>query len=72
MSSKLTELDRKLQEMALTNWPQFVATVGADAIVSAKACLLRQKSYSYGEISIKLGITEHQARYSCTKCEGKN
>lgn len=65
----MTELDKKLQEMALLNWQQFVQMVGPSAIVSAKVCLLRQKQNSYGEISIKLGITESQARYSCSKCD---
>lgn len=66
---RMTELDKKLQEMALTNWPQFVQMIGADAVVTAKICLLRQKKASYGEISIKLGVTENQARYGCSKCD---
>jgi hypothetical protein len=69
---ELTELDKKLREMAMLNWPQFVALVGKDAITSAKACLLRQKKQSYPQISIKLGITESQAKYACTKCDEKN
>lgn len=64
----MTELDKKLQEMALLNWSQFVQVIGQDAIVAAKVCLLRQDKRSYGEISNKLGITENQARYACTKC----
>lgn len=67
--NRLTELDKKLQEMALTNWPQFVAMIGNDAIIAAKTCLLRQAGNSYGEISLRLGITERQAGYACTKCE---
>lgn len=68
---KLTELDHKLREMALTNWSQFVQFVGKDAITSAKVCLLRQKQQSYQQISIKLSISEKQARYACDKCKGK-
>jgi hypothetical protein len=67
-----TELDKKLLEIAMKNWPQFVALIGSDAITSAKVCLLRQNKSSYGEISIKLGITEHQARYGCVKCDVKD
>lgn len=66
-----TDLDKKLQEIALLNWPQFVALIGAEAVTSAKVCLLRQNKSSYGEISIKLGVTEKQARYACNKCEDK-
>jgi predicted transcriptional regulator len=69
MNKPMTELDKKLQEMAIMNWPQFVQMVGLDAITAAKVCLLRKNDKSYGEISNKLGITEHQARYSCQKCE---
>jgi len=54
--------------MAVNNWPQFVALIGSDAVVTAKVCLLRQKKSSYGEIAIKLNITERQARYGCDKC----
>lgn len=69
MNNSMTELDKKLQEMAILNWPQFVQMIGLDALTAAKVCLLRQDKKSYGEISYKLGITEHQARYNCTKCE---
>jgi len=67
----MTELDRYLQEMALSNWPQFVQLLGKDAILSAKICLLRQNNASYGEIENRLGITTNQARYGCNKCEDK-
>lgn len=66
---KMTELDKKLQEMALMNWNQFVQVIGQDAIISAKICMLRQNKNSYGAIAMKLGIEEHQARYGCSKCE---
>lgn len=66
---KMTELDKKLQEIALSNWQQFVQLVGEDAITSAKICLLRQNNASYGEIKNRLGITTDQARYGCNKCE---
>jgi hypothetical protein len=64
----LTELDKKLQLMASSNWPQFVQTIGADAIVRAKICLLRKDQFSYGQIAAKLSITEGQARYACNVC----
>lgn len=73
-AKSLTELDKKIQEMALLNWPQFVALIGTDAINRAKVCLLRQNNANatYGEISVKLGITADQARYACNKCDEKN
>jgi hypothetical protein len=68
---KLTELDKKLREMAILNWTQFTQLVGPDAIRAAKVCLLRQNAASYGEIGIKLSITKEQVRYACAKCEEK-
>lgn len=64
----MTDLDKKLLEIANSNWQQFVAMVGDDAIMAAKICLLRQSNKSYGEISNKLGVTKEQARYACGKC----
>jgi len=65
----MTDLDKKLQEMAVMNWPQFAALLGPDALIAAKVCLLRQNKKSYGEIEQKLGITYEQARYGCNKCD---
>lgn len=64
----MTELDRKLQELALINWPAFVALLGEDAILSAKICLLRGGGKSYGEISLKMGISSAKARSRCSDC----
>lgn len=72
MKVEMTELDQKLREIAMLNWSQFVDLVGRDAITSAKACLLRKRKMSYPQISIKLSITESQAKYACTKCDDKN
>lgn len=65
----LTELDKKLQEIARNNWPQFVALIGTDAILSAKICLLRQNNLSYGQIQTRLGVTKNQVEYQCNKCD---
>jgi hypothetical protein len=70
MAAELTDLDKKLQEMAVKNWQQFVMLIGEDAINAAKVCLLRKEDKSYGQISRKLGLSEHQARYACSKCDG--
>ena len=52
----MTDLDKKLQEMAVKNWPQFVALLGDDALMAAKICLLRQNNRSLGEISKRLDM----------------
>lgn len=65
----MTDLDKKLQEIAVLNWKQFAALIGEDALRAAKICLLRKNGKSYGEIQQKLDITENQARYGCNKCE---
>lgn len=72
MAKEITELDRKLQEIALFNWNQFVQLVGDDAILSAKICLLRTAGKSYGAITQKLGVTIDAARWNCNKCEVKS
>lgn len=70
MAVPMTDLDKKLQEMAVMNWPQFVALVGPDAIRAMKICLLRQQGKSYGEIQNKLGLTKSQVEYAaCNKCD---
>lgn len=70
--NNMTELDKRLQEIATKNWSQFVALVGPDAIVAAKICLLRSKNKSYGEIATRLGITEKKARYWCDGCRDES
>ena len=65
----MTDLDKKLQEIALMNWKQFVALIGEDALLSAKICLLRKNGKSYGEISNKLNVTERLAQYRCNDCD---
>lgn len=65
----MTDLDKKLQEIAVMNWQQFVDLVGEDAILTAKVCLLRQDKKSYTQIQQKLGLSEKQVRYAaCNKC----
>jgi exopolysaccharide biosynthesis predicted pyruvyltransferase EpsI len=64
----MTELDKKIQEIALLNWPQFVQLIGDDAIIKAKTCLLRQQGRSYGEICVKLDLSKDQVVYACKKC----
>ena len=68
-STPMTDLDKKLQEIATKNWSQFVALMGQDAIIAAKICMLRKEKKSYGEISVRLGVTEKRARYWCNECE---
>jgi len=69
MIKPITELDRRLQEMALLNWQQFTALVGEDAITGAKICMLRQKQKSYGEIMLHLRVSKQNVRTGCKKCE---
>jgi hypothetical protein len=70
MAKPLTDLDKKLQEMAVMNWQQFAALIGEDAIIAAKVCLLRQRGNTYGQIQAKLNLTKDQVAYaSCKKCD---
>lgn len=65
----MTDLDKRLQEMACLHWRQFVSLIGEDALTAAKICILRQNNKSLGEISQKLSITYRQSEYGCKKCE---
>lgn len=65
----MTDLDKKLQEIASKNWEQFVFLLGEDTILSAKICLLRQNKMSYGQIQAKLKLPKHKVEYACNKCE---
>lgn len=65
----MTDLDKKLQEIALMNWKQFAELIGEDALMAAKVCLLRQDKKSYAQIQQKLGLTKNQVEYAaCKKC----
>jgi hypothetical protein len=66
---QLTELDKRLQHIAASNWPQFVALIGDDSILAAKICLLRRNKATYGEICARLNVSKEKARYNCGKCE---
>ncbi len=68
---ELTDLDKRLQEIAQKNWWQFVNLIGADEINNAKACILRQDGYSYNQIKNKLSLTRNQVQYNCGKCDVK-
>jgi len=67
--AELSELDRRLQELAQKNWWQFVRLIGQDEINNAKACILRGDGLSYNQIKNKLGLTRNQAQYNCGKCD---
>lgn len=67
----MTDLEKKLQEIATKDWNEFIALIGNNSILSAQIILLRRKKKSYREIANKLRITYDQARYGCRKCESK-
>lgn len=68
----MTDLDKKLQEVATKNWEQFVALIGEDAIISAKVCMLRHNKSSYGQIQKRLSLTKNQVEYACKNCDDNN
>lgn len=69
MPQPVTDLDKRILEMANKNWDQFVDLIGEEAIIAAKICLLRQEKRSYGEIMLKLKISRQKVRTSCKKCD---
>lgn len=67
----MTGLEEKLRNMAQVDWERFVNLLGADALMAAKITMLRRDGNSYKQISIKLRITERQARYGVKKISDK-
>lgn len=65
----MTDLDSKLQQLALSNLALFTALIGKDALTNAKARLLREEGKSWEQISRKLNITRSQARHACKKAD---
>lgn len=64
-----TQLDQELKDLAATDWQAFVDLVGFENVRKAKVCILMRKGKSLNQISIRLGITKHQAEYACAnKC----
>lgn len=57
-----TELDKQLQQLALTDWVTFNKLIGADAIECAKICILRAQGNSLQQIANKLNVTKRKAQ----------
>jgi hypothetical protein len=58
----MTDLDKKLQQLATTDWHTFMTIVGQDNITVMKARILRQDGKSYQQICVQTGLTMAQAR----------
>lgn len=63
-----TDLDSELQNLALIDWDTFRKLVGEDAIINAKACILKSRGKSLAQIGQRLGITKRQSSYRCESC----
>lgn len=68
----MTELDQRLQEIAINDWPRFQSLVGGESLMAAKICLLKSENKSFGEIMQRLNITIMKARWQSDKCNCKD
>lgn len=66
----MTDLDIKLQEMALLDFHAFCEMGSVDKR-KASVCYLRANGMSYGQIAIKLSIPRSTARNIVHKCNKK-
>lgn len=66
--SKMSPLDKKLQELALTEWELFCTLTGVDK-TQAFVCLERQRGLSYQQIGNKLKISKQSVAERCKKCQ---
>jgi hypothetical protein len=61
----MTDLDKKVKELATTDWEKFMQVAGPDFILTFKARIMRSEGKSWQQISMKLEITPMQARVCC-------
>lgn len=66
----MTDLDIRLQEMALLDFQTFCELTGVDKR-KASVCLLVVTGLSYGQISIRLKIPRSTVRNIVHKCKNK-
>jgi len=65
---KLKELDRKLQELALTNWQEFTKIIQLDR-EKLYICIQRSKGKTLRQIANELKVTKKKVEYTCnTSC----
>lgn len=62
-----TDLDSILQELALTNFEEFIRTSVLD-ISRAYVCLKRKRGKSYRQIAQELGLTLKEVEVRIKKC----
>jgi len=65
---KLKDLDKKLQELALTDFNQFCQLTGVDKI-KAFVCIERAKGLTFQQIANKLGVSRQTIWKRCKKCK---
>lgn len=65
-----SNLDDKIQQLAITNFAQFLVLIGHDALQAAKARMLRAEGKSYQQIALKLGMTIQQVRTAVKNEQG--
>lgn len=71
MQLKISEtysLEGELKELAITNWEQFVALIGKEAIEKARICQLKKKGNSIRKIAYKTKTSKSTVHNICKKC----
>ena len=61
------ELDKKIQDIASTDWQTFMQLIGPDALFEIKVRMLHQDGKSYQQIAVKLEQPMHKVRYAVIK-----
>lgn len=61
----MTDLDKKIKELAISDWEKFMQVAGTDFLITFKARILRSEGKSWQQISMKLEISPRQARVCC-------
>lgn len=63
----MTELEKHLQELAVTDWNKFIELTGIDT-VQVSICLQRKKGKSMRQIAQKTGMPVGTVQRRCKKC----
>lgn len=63
----MDNLDKKIQDLASTDWQTFLSLVGPDVLFEIKVRILHQDGKSYQQIAVKLEEPMHRVRYALTK-----
>lgn len=68
MNDELTPLEKELQDLARNDFARFLQLLRKPAVRQLKACFMKQKGRSLGEISQNLAVPKAKAQRDVCGC----